>query len=336
MKTYSFTTLNEFIILRQADFPYAKGELSRLLHHMSIAAKMVNKKVNKAGLVDILGEAGETNIQGEEQKKLDVFADQNFIAALRASGECCGIITEENKEIITFYDHLAKDAKYIVCMDPLDGSSNIDVNVSIGTIFSIYLRVSPRGTKAVEEDFLQEGNKQVAAGYILYGSSTVMIYTTGRGVNGFTLDPSIGEFCLSHPDIKTPSSGKIYSINEGNYIKFPVGVKQYIKYCQEQDKDTNRPFTSRYIGSLVADFHRNMLKGGIFLYPETENTPKGKLRLIYECNPIAFLAEQAAGKASDGKQRILDIKPKSLHQRIPFYTGSSEMVKKVEEFLEKN
>lgn len=333
IKSYSFTTLNEFIILRQADFPYAKGELSRLLHHMSIAAKMVNKKVNKAGLVDILGEAGETNIQGEEQKKLDVFADQNFIAALRASGECCGIITEENKEIITFYEHLTKDAKYIVCMDPLDGSSNIDVNVSIGTIFSIYLRMSPRGTRAVEEDFLQEGNKQVAAGYILYGSSTVMVYTTGRGVNGFTLDPSIGEFCLSHPEIKTPSSGKIYSINEGNYIKFPVGVKQYIKYCQERDEKTGRPFTSRYIGSLVADFHRNMLKGGIFLYPETENTPKGKLRLIYECNPIAFLAEQAGGKASDGKQRILDIKPESLHQRIPFYTGSLEMVKKVEEFL---
>lgn len=294
---------------------------------------MVNKKINKAGLVDILGEAGETNIQGEEQKKLDVFADQNFIAALRASGECCGIITEENKEIITFYEHLTKDAKYIVCMDPLDGSSNIDVNVSIGTIFSIYLRMSPRGTRAVEEDFLQEGNKQVAAGYILYGSSTVMVYTTGRGVNGFTLDPSIGEFCLSHPEIKTPSSGKIYSINEGNYIKFPVGVKQYIKYCQERDEKTGRPFTSRYIGSLVADFHRNMLKGGIFLYPETENTPKGKLRLIYECNPIAFLAEQAGGKASDGKQRILDIKPESLHQRIPFYTGSLEMVKKVEEFL---
>ncbi|MCK4464610.1 MAG: class 1 fructose-bisphosphatase [Bacteroidales bacterium] len=334
MKSYSFTTLNEFIILRQADFPYAKGELSPLLYHIGVAAKMVNKKVNKAGLVDILGEAGETNIQGEEQKKLDVFADQNFIAALRASGECCGIVTEENKEIITFYEHLTKDAKYIVCMDPLDGSSNIDVNVSIGTIFSIYLRVSPRGTRAVEEDFLQEGNKQVAAGYILYGSSTVMVYTTGRGVNGFTLDPSIGEFCLSHPDIKTPTSGKIYSINEGNYIKFPAGVKQYIKYCQERDKDTNRPFTSRYIGSLVADFHRNMLKGGIFLYPETENTPKGKLRLIYECNPIAFLAEQAGGKASDGKQRILDIKPESLHQRIPFYTGSSEMVKKVEEFLE--
>lgn len=334
IKSYSFTTLNEFIILRQADFPYAKGELSLLLHHMGIAAKIVNKKVNKAGLVDILGEAGEINIQGEEQKKLDVFADQNFIAALRASGECCGIISEENKEIITFYDHLVKDAKYIVCMDPLDGSSNIDVNVSIGTIFSIYRRVSPRGTRAVEEDFLQEGNKQVAAGYILYGSSTVMIFTTGRGVNGFTLDPSIGEFCLSHPDIKTPTSGKIYSINEGNYIKFPAGIKQYIKYCQERDEDTNRPFTSRYIGSLVADFHRNMLKGGIFLYPETENTPKGKLRLIYECNPIAFLAEQAGGKASDGKQRILDIKPESLHQRIPFYTGSLEMVKKVEEFLE--
>jgi fructose-1,6-bisphosphatase I len=221
-------------------------------------------------------------------------------------------------------------------MDPLDGSSNIDVNVSIGTIFSIYRRLSPRGTKVVEEDFLQEGNKQIAAGYILYGSSTVMVFTTGQGVNGFTLDPSIGEFCLSHPDIKTPTLGKIYSINEGNYIKFHAGVKQYIKYCQERDEKTGRPFTSRYIGSLVADFHRNMLKGGIFLYPETENTPKGKLRLIYECNPIAFLAEQAGGKASNGKHRILDIKPESLHQRTPFYTGSSGMVKKVEEFLEKN
>ena len=265
MKRYSITTLNEFIIRRQTDFPYAKGELSRLLSHFGIAAKIVNKKINKAGLVDILGASGNINVQGEDQKKLDVFADETFIAALQASGEVCGIVTEENQEIITFEDNLSKDGKYIFLMDPLDGSSNIDVNVSIGTIFSIYRRVSPRGHMARAEDFLQEGTRMVAAGYIIYGSSTMLVYTTGKGVNGFTLDPSIGEFCLSHPDIRTPEFGSIYSVNEGHNLKFPDGVKKYIKYCQELDPETNRPYTSRYIGSLVADFHRNLLKGCIFI-----------------------------------------------------------------------
>ena len=333
MKGYRIITLNEFIIRRQANIPYAKGELSNLLHHISIAAKVVHKKVNKAGLVDVLGEAGNINIQGESQQKLDIFADMQFTAALRNSGECCGIASEENQEIITFDDELSNDGKYIVCMDPLDGSSNIDVNVSIGTIFSIYRRVSPMGEKAQLEDFLQEGNKQIAAGYVIYGSSTMMVYTTGLGVNGFTLDTGIGEFCLSHPDIKTPESGKIYSLNEGNYNKFPEGVKKYIKYCQEKDKKTNRPFSARYIGSLVADFHRNLLKGGIFIYPETESAPTGKLRLLYECNPIAFVAEQAGGKANDGNIRIMDIKPKTLHQRVPFYTGSKNMVENADRFI---
>ena len=333
MKRYSITTLNEFIIRRQTDFPYAKGELSRLLSHFGIAAKIVNKKINTAGLVDILGASGNINVQGEDQKKLDVFADETFIAALQASGEVCGIVTEENQEIITFEDNLSKDGKYIFLMDPLDGSSNIDVNVSIGTIFSIYRRVSPRGHMARAEDFLQEGTRMVAAGYIIYGSSTMLVYTTGKGVNGFTLDPSIGEFCLSHPDIRTPEFGSIYSVNEGHYLKFPDGVKKYIKYCQELDPETNRPYTSRYIGSLVADFHRNLLKGGIFIYPSTASSPKGKLRLAYECNPIAFIAEQAGGKASDGHTRILDLKLESLHQRSPFYVGSRAMVEHLEDLM---
>ncbi|HDR88452.1 MAG TPA: class 1 fructose-bisphosphatase [Bacteroidetes bacterium] len=333
MNIYFPKTLNEFIIERQAEFPYARGELSRLLHHIGIAAKVVGKKVNKAGLVDILGHAGNMNVQGEDQMKLDVFADIQFRAALKASGECCGIASEENKDIVTFDTDLAMDAKYIVAIDPLDGSSNIDVNVSIGTIFSIYRRLSERGTRAVMDDFLQPGTEQVAAGYIIYGSSTVLVYTTGHGVNAFTLDPSIGEFCLSHPNIRTPDDGTIYSINEGNYTHFPMGVKKYIKYCQERDEATNRPYTSRYIGSLVADFHRNLLKGGIYIYPPTEKNPEGKLRLLYECNPIAFVAEQAGGKATDGFQRVLEIKPLSLHQRLPFYTGCKKMVDKVEEFL---
>ncbi|PXX96796.1 class 1 fructose-bisphosphatase [Marinifilum breve] len=326
-------TLNQFIIERQSDHPGAKGELSRLLHHVGVAAKIVNRAVNKAGLVDILGDHGDQNVQGEDQQKLDVFADTHFIDALRASGECAAVASEENEDIIIFEDEMCKNGKYVFCMDPLDGSSNIDVNVSIGTIFSIFERVTPRGQVANMEDFLQEGTKQVAAGYVIYGSSTMLVYTTGNGVNGFTLDPSIGEFCLSHPNIKTPKSGTIYSINEGNYINFPQGVKKYIKYCQEKDARSKRPFTSRYIGSLVADFHRNLLKGGIFIYPQTNKNPDGKLRLTYECNPVAFIAEQAGGMATNGDMRILEIKPDSIHQRVPFYTGSTKMVQKTEEFL---
>lgn len=333
MKSYNITTLNDFITLKQKDFPFAKGELSSLLSHIGTAAKMVNKKINKAGLVDVIGQSGDVNIQGENQQKLDVYADEVFINALLSSGECCGVATEENEHEIAFTESFATNAKYVVCIDPLDGSSNIDYNVSVGSIFSIYLRMSPRGEKLNISDFLQEGSKQVAAGYIVYGSSTMLVYTTGKGVNGFTLDPSLGEFCLSHPDIKTPENGHIYSINEGNYVHFPAGVKKYIKYCQEEDAQTGRPYTSRYIGSLVSDFHRNLLKGGVFLYPQTSHAPKGKLRVVYECNPIAFIAEQAGGTATDGKHRILEIKPTSLHQRSPFYAGSKNMVEKVVSFL---
>jgi Fructose-1,6-bisphosphatase len=333
MNSYKITTLNDFITLRQKDFPYAKGELSSLLSHIGTAAKIINKKINKAGLVDIIGRSGEVNIQGENQQKLDVFADKVFINALLSSGECCGVATEENQNEIVFTERFARKGKYIVCMDPLDGSSNIDYNVSVGSIFSIYRRITPRGVKVTNEDFIQEGSKQVAAGYVIYGSSTMLVYTTGNGVNGFTLDPSIGEFCLSHSCMRTPDDGRIYSINEGNYIYFPSGIKKYIKYCQEKDEDTGRPYTSRYIGSLVSDFHRNLLMGGIFLYPQNENAPEGKLRLVYECNPIAFIAEQADGAASNGQERILNIIPGSLHQRSPFYVGSKNMIRMIEEFI---
>lgn len=327
------TTLNQFIIEQQAEFPEATGGFSRLLHHIGIAAKKVNREVNKAGLVDILGQAGSENVQGEQQQKLDVYANDTFLEELRASGECCGAASEENEDIIIFDEGLCRNARYIVCMDPLDGSSNIDVNVSVGTIFSIYKRLSPVGTPAEKADFLQPGSALIAAGYVIYGSSTMLVYTSGSGVNGFTLDPSIGEFCLSHADVKIPADGKIYSINEGNYEKFPVGVKKYIKYCQEKDTRHNRPYTSRYIGSLVADFHRNMLKGGIYIYPETDSHPHGKLRLQYECNPMAFIVEQAGGAATDGVNRILDVDPQDVHMRTPLYIGSQHMMDKVTEFL---
>ncbi len=327
-------TLGQFIIEKQTDFPYAKGELSRLLRDIGIAAKIVNREVNKAGLADILGEAGETNVQGEAQKKLDVFANEQFIAALSVGGEVCGIASEENEEIIPVDNVQSKNAKYVVAMDPLDGSSNIDVNVSVGTIFSIYRRLSLSGP-ATMEDFLQRGTEQIAAGYIIYGSSTMLVYTTGKGVNGFTLDPSIGEFCLSHPNMKTPEIGKTYSINEGNYVHFPDGVKKYIKYCQEEDKASKRPYSSRYIGSAVADIHRNLITGGIYIYPTTAASPNGKLRLLYECNPISFIIEQAGGKATDGFKRILELEPTSLHQRTSFFAGSAEMVDGACEYMKK-
>ena len=325
-------TLGQFIIERQSDFPFAKGELSRLLRDIGIASKIVNREVNKAGLADILGEAGSINIQGEDVKKLDVFANEQFIAALSCGGECCAIASEENEEIIPISTVVSKNAKYVVAIDPLDGSSNIDVNVSIGSIFSIYRRVSEGGPGNLD-DFLQSGTQQIAAGYVIYGSSTMLVYTTGRGVNGFTLDPSIGEFCLSHPDMKAPNSGKIYSINEGNYVHFPEGVKKYIKYCQEEDDKSSRPFSSRYIGSLVADFHRNLIMGGIFIYPTTIKSPKGKLRLLYECNPLAFIIEQAGGMASDGFGRIMSKPLYSLHDRTPVFIGSPEMVEKAVEMM---
>jgi fructose-1,6-bisphosphatase I len=328
----AITTLNEFILDKQAEFPYATGELSRLLHDIGIAAKIINREVNKAGLVNILGAVGSQNIQGEEQQKLDVFADNQFINAFRAGGEVCAIASEENDDILIFDDR--KDAKYIVCFDPLDGSSNIDVNVSIGTIFSIYKRLS-LSKDVSENDFLQKGTEQVAAGYVIYGSSTMLVYTTGHGVNGFTLDPSIGEFCLSHPQIKIPENGKIYSINEGSYNLFPSAIKEYLKWVKQEDKETNRPYSARYIGSMVADLHRNLIKGGIFMYPSTTKAPEGKLRLLYECNPLAFIVEQAGGKATTGTHRILEISPKELHQRVPIIIGSKNMVEQVEELFEK-
>lgn len=330
------TTLGEFIVGNQKDFPYAKGELSALLSSIRLAGKMVNHEINKAGLVDITGKIGNENIQGEEQMKLDVFANDLFISTLEARGEICGIASEENDDYITFNDDIHKDATYVVLIDPLDGSSNVDVNVSVGTIFSIYKRISEPGKPAVIEDFLQPGNQQVAAGYLVYGSSTMLVYTTGNGVNGFTFDPGIGSFFLSHPNMSIPKSGKIYSINEGNYVHFPEGVKQYIKYCQELNPEEGRPYTSRYIGSLVADFHRNLLKGGIYIYPRGTKSPNGKLRLLYECNPMAFLIEQAGGKASNGYERIMDLKPTELHQRVPFFCGSTEMVEEAEEFMDRH
>ncbi len=325
-------TLGQFIIEKQLDFPYAKGELSRLLRDIGIAAKIVNREVNKAGLVDILGDAGTTNIQGEGQKKLDVYANEQFISALTSGGECCIVATEEEDEFVPIDSPVSKNAKYIVCIDPLDGSSNIDVNVAVGTIFSIYRRKSVEGN-ATLQDVLQKGTDQVAAGYIIYGSSTMLVYTTGKGVNGFTLDPSIGEFCLSHPNMKVPEDGIIYSINEGNYVHFPDGVKKYLKYAQVEDLATNRPYTSRYIGSMVADIHRNLIKGGIYMYPTTAASPNGKLRLLYECNPMAFIIEQAGGIASDGFNRILDIEPTELHQRTSIFIGSPKMVKMAEELM---
>lgn len=325
-------TLGQFIIEKQADFPYAKGELSRLLRDIGIAAKIVNREVNKAGLVDILGEVGTTNIQGEIQKKLDVYANEQFISALKSGGECCIVVSEENDDYLYIDSEISKNAKYIVAIDPLDGSSNIEVNVAVGTIFSIYRRKSVEG-KATLHDVLQNGTEQVAAGYIIYGSSTMLVYTTGKGVNGFTLDPSIGEFCLSHPEMRFPVDGTIYSINEGYYVHFPDGVKKYIKYCQEEDSATRRPYTSRYIGSMVADIHRNMIKGGIFIYPTTASAPLGKLRLVYECNPIAFIIEQAGGRATTGYKRILELNVTSLHQRSAIFVGSENMVLKAEEFM---
>ncbi|EOR92760.1 Fructose-1,6-bisphosphatase, type I [Arcticibacter svalbardensis MN12-7] len=325
-------TLGQFIIEKQKDFPYAKGELSRLLRDIGIASKIVNREVNKAGLVDILGEVGTYNTHGESQKKLDVFANDQFISALTIGGECCIVVSEENDEPVYISSEVSKNAKYIVAIDPLDGSSNIDVNVSVGTIFSIYRRVSIDGPADIK-DALQNGTEQVAAGYVVYGSSTMLVYTTGKGVNGFTLDPSIGEFCLSHPDMKIPKDGFVYSLNEGNYVHFPQGVKKYLKYCQAEDNETKRPYSSRYIGSMIADVHRNLLKGGIFIYPSTASAPNGKLRLVYEGNPMAFIIEQAGGKASNGFQRILDTEVESLHQRSPIFMGSENMVLKVEELM---
>ena len=325
-------TLGEFIIKNQTSFKYSSGELSSLINSIRLAAKVVNHEVNKAGLVDIIGPTGDKNIQSEKQQKLDVYANEKFINTLVNRNIVCGIASEEEQTFISINSNDKNNQnKYVVLIDPLDGSSNIDVNVSVGTIFSIYRRKSKIGTEVSIDDFLQSGRHQVAAGYIIYGTSTMLFYTTGNGVNGFTLNPAIGTFYHSHANIQFPKHGNIYSINEGNYLQFPDFVKNYIKFCQEEEGD--RPYTSRYIGSLVSDFHRNMIKGGIFLYPPTSKNPKGKLRLLYECNPIAFICEQAGGLAINGEKNILDIQPQDLHQRIPFYCGSEDMIQQFQKFI---
>lgn len=327
-------TLGEFIISNQADFKYSSGELSRLINSIRLAAKVVNHEVNKAGLVDILGSAGADNVQGEAQQKLDIYANAVFKQTLINREIVCGITTEEEEDFIRIEGrNKSHDNKYVLLMDPLDGSSNIDVNVSVGTIFSIYRRITPIGTPVELEDFLQPGTEQVAAGYVIYGTSTMLVYSTGNGVNGFTLNPALGVFYLSHPNMKFPRNGGIYSINEGYYIHFKQGVKDYLKFCQEEVED--RPYSGRYIGSLVSDFHRNMIKGGIYIYPTSSKAPEGKLRLLYECNPMAYIAEQAGGKATDGYHRILEIKPTHLHQRVPFFCGSTKMVEDAERFMAK-
>lgn len=328
-------TLDEFTIQEMRAFPQATGQFAGLLRDIGLAGKRVNVEVNKAGLVDILGDEGTINVQGEEVKKLDVLANDQFMGVLRHGISCAGIGSEELDDIVIFDDEISNKAKYVCMFDPLDGSSNIDVNVSIGTIFCIYKRVSEIGKPATEADFLQPGNRQVAAGYIIYGSSTMLVYATKRGVNGFTLDQSIGEYLLSHPDIKCPEDGNIYSVNHGHFFRYEQAVKEYITTCQKKVKETGGPYTQRYIGSMVADVHRNLVKGGIFMYPGTTDKPKGKLRLLYECNPFAYIVEKAGGKATDGKMRILDIVPEKLHQRTPMFIGSIKMMEELESYWEK-
>ncbi len=330
-------SLGEFIIEQQANYPEARGELSGILSALRLAAKILHRDINKAGLIrDFLGEAGSENIQGENQQKLDIIAHNTIKNAFLARDDVAGFASEEEDNIVIFDTEKGRNAKYVILTDPLDGSSNIDVNVSVGTIFSVYKRLSPIGTPVTIEDFLQAGNKQVAAGYIVYGSSTMLVYTTGNGVHSFTYDPTVGIFGLSQKHTQIPEDGSIYSINEGHYLNFPQGVKKYIKFCQSEDKSSNRPYKSRYIGSLVSDFHRNMIKGGIYIYPSSTKYSNGKLRLLYECNPIAFIAEQAGGLATDGHRRILDIEPTELHQRVPFFVGSKNMVETAMQFIKDN
>jgi fructose-1,6-bisphosphatase I len=329
----SVITLEEYIIQGQNKFPGATGELSQLLRDIGLAAKIISREVNKAGITNILGEDGSTNIHGEAVKKLDLFADRQLISALNRSEITCMVISEENHDIV----ELDNDGgKYIVYMDPLDGSSNIDVNVSVGSIFSIYLKENKNHCSLNVKDALQPGVKQIAAGYVLYGSSTIMVYTTGMGVSVFTLDPSIGEFILGNENITMPDKGSIYSVNEGNYKSWPEGLKKYVKYCQEEEPDEGRPYKARYIGSMVADVHRTLLKGGIFIYPDSNQYPNGKLRLMYECNPLSMVIEQAGGMAINGGNRIMEISPQSIHQQTPIYIGSKENVSKVKEHLKKH
>lgn len=323
-------TLDEFIIHRQKDFPFASGELTGLLRDIGVAAKIVNREVNKAGLVNILGSVESENATGDQVQKLDLYANDKLIECLKNSGECCGVASEEFEDFIPIPSVTSKASKYVVVFDPLDGSSNIDVNVSVGTIFGIYRRKSDVKGPCKLEDFLQKGSELVAAGYVLYGTSTLLVYSTGSGVNGFTLDPSIGEFCLSHRDIQIPNRGNYYSVNQGYYLKFDVEMRRYIDYCSDMN------LRLRYIGSMVSDIHRILLQGGIFLYPQTRKYPQGKLRMVYECNPLAFIVEQAGGKAITCQlQRVLDLEVKHLHQRATVAMGSPDMVDEMKAFVEK-
>ncbi|MGE5810646.1 MAG: class 1 fructose-bisphosphatase [Ignavibacteria bacterium] len=334
MPQLKFMTLARHIIEGEKLHPEATGELSKLLHDLSLAAKVISLEVNKAGLADILGFTGSSNIHGDQVKKLDMFAHDMLFRALDHGGHLCVMASEEEEDIIHIPDKF-KIGKYVLLFDPLDGSSNIDANISIGTIFSIFRRTTSDGKPGTLHDCLQQGMNQVAAGYIVYGSSTILIYTAGHGVHGFTLDPSFGEFILSHENIRCPEKGSIYSINEGNYKYWHPGLKKYIKYLQEEDKLTGRPYSSRYIGSMVADIHRNLLYGGIFMYPADSRHPDGKLRLMYECNPMAFIVEAAGGLAADGTKRILEILPESLHQKTPIFIGSKDDVNMVMDFIAK-
>ena len=321
-------TLDEFIIRRQNDFPYASGELTNLLRDIGVASKIINREVNKAGLVNILGVAGEENASGDMVQKLDLYANDKIIECLKQSGECAAIATEEMEDFIELPGVDAKESKYVVVCDPLDGSSNIDVNVSVGTIFGIYRRKSDPKAGCDVSDFFQKGSELVAAGYVLYGTSTILVYTTGNGVNGFTLDPSIGEFCLSHQDIRMPERGNYYSVNQGYYLKFDLEMRRYIDYCSDLN------LRLRYIGSMVSDIHRIMFQGGIFMYPNTRKHPQGKLRVLYECNPMAMIVEQAGGKAiTTSLERILDLEVHELHQRSTVAMGSSAMIDEMMNFV---
>jgi fructose-1,6-bisphosphatase I len=327
-----YLTLDEFTIQQLRLFPGGTGELSHLLRDIGLAAKRINVEINKAGLQDILGSTGNQNVQGEDVKQLDDFANRQMIHALKNSVSCAGICSEEEENILVFDDALNNQSKYVVLFDPLDGSSNIETCISIGTVFSIFKRVTPTGTPCTMRDFLQPGNLQVAAGYIIYGSSTMLVYATKLSVNGFTLDPSIGEFCLSHPNIKCGTRGRILSVNSGMTQLFPSSVQNYLTYLQSLEG--GRRFTLRYAGSLVADLHRNLIKGGIFLYPSTQDKPAGKLRLLYECNPFAFVYSIAGGKATDGKVNILDVVATDIHQRSPLFVGDRDLMEEFEKMTQ--
>lgn len=326
-------TLTRHIIEEGRKFPEATGEFTDLMNDIAFAAKLISYHTNKAGLLDVLGEAGTVNVQGENVKKLDIFAHETMVKALDHGGNLCVMASEEEEGIISIPKQYPV-GKYVCMFDPLDGSSNIDANVSVGTIFSIFRRVTPDGTPGTLEDCLQPGYKQICGGYVIYGSGTMMVYTTGFGVHGFTLDPSYGEFVLSHPNIKTPNKGKIYSVNESNFDYWDENVKKYIRLVKSTNEAEGLPLNSRYIGSLVSDFHRNLLYGGIFLYPASSKAPKGKLRLLYEANPLAFIIEQAGGKASDGFTDILKLVPRDLHERVPLFLGSKYDVSLLEEFIQ--